>query len=154
MDYTGGTKSMSAAAVLTAVDCGCRIILVTGCRIILMTGPRDNLKAVRTGELPRPIRFADVPPEWLLAKSLPLPLSHFECGATMRTIASMQQDHLLDERSARAEFAPGMSSSARRMGPFRLRPSDRDRKVGGVRCWLDDSGIWSAPVRATYLQTG
>jgi len=42
-DYTGGTKTMSAALVMAALDHG-------GVKLQLVTGPRTNLRAVNVGE--------------------------------------------------------------------------------------------------------
>jgi CRISPR-associated protein (TIGR02710 family) len=46
-DYTGGTKTMSAALVAAALDHG-------GVQLQLVTGPRDNLRAVSSGEMVMP----------------------------------------------------------------------------------------------------
>lgn len=81
VDYTGGTKTMSAALVMVAVD--------EGLGIHITTGIRDNTRAVQRGQATRDVGVTDLRTRRILGRDFAAALAAFDFGAAERHLHSL-----------------------------------------------------------------
>lgn len=96
VDFTGGTKSMSAGAVLAAVDRGVSSFVVTG--------PRTDARAVRQGQVVQALSDAQVREQRYLTGALPSLLKEYRyAGARSQLDGLMARQPLPPESRQRLQ---------------------------------------------------
>jgi CRISPR-associated protein (TIGR02710 family) len=95
VDYTGGTKTMSAALVMVAVD--------EGLGIHITTGIRDNTRAVQRGQATRDVGVTDLRTRRILDRDFSAALKAFDFGAAERHLHSLLRPRDLS-KSMRGEI--------------------------------------------------
>lgn len=83
VDYTGGTKTMSAALVMVAMD--------EGLGIHVTTGIRDNTRAVERGQATRDVGVTDLRTRRVLGHDYAHALKAFDFGAAERHLRNLMR---------------------------------------------------------------
>lgn len=94
-DYTGGTKTMSAALVLAALD--------SNCDLHLTTGQRTNITKIERGEATRRISSASITVQRILDSVIPPLQESFNYTAIDQEIRRLFQNPLSDAHRQRCD---------------------------------------------------
>ncbi|MBT9587538.1 TIGR02710 family CRISPR-associated protein [bacterium] len=153
IDYTGGTKTMSAALLLVAVD--------EALEIHITTGIRDNTRAVQRGQATRGVGVTDLRTGRTLHREVERALGRFDYGAAEKWLHQLVRPKDLSKALRdRVQFLRSVCQSLAAWdvfdhiqalecvegSRFSRSPQVRDRllkplkRLVQVRAWLDQGG--------------